>query len=211
MNQRLKQQMEGIYSKFSPETIPWNIETPPELLVSLITGGLIKPCRALDLGCGTGYYALYLASLGFDITGIDISKTAIQMARRKALEKGLAAYFITGDFLSDLPELKAPFDFIYDWEVIHHIFPEYRAKWISHVHTLIKPGGKYFSVCFHQNDPAFGGIGKYRKTPIGTELYFSDEKELRSLFETQFLILEHQILEIPGKTGSHIVNYFLME
>jgi SAM-dependent methyltransferase len=203
--------MEGIYSSLSPEAIPWNIETPPELLVSVVTGGLIKPCRALDLGCGTGNYAMYLSSKGFEVTGIDISETAIHMARQNALEKGLSAYFIVVDFLSDLPELKVTFDFIYDWDVLHHIFPEYRAQWVSHVRTLLNPGGKYLSVCFHQNDPAFGGKGKYRKTPIGTELYFSDENELRNLFETEFLILESRVLKIPGKTDSHIVNYFLME
>ena len=53
------------------DKIPWNCETSPEALVTLVKSGKISPCRTVDLGCGAGNYAIFLADLGFDVTGID--------------------------------------------------------------------------------------------------------------------------------------------
>ena len=63
--------MDRIYKNMPLEKIPWNSETPPEALVELVESGKVKPCRAIDLGCGAGNYAVYLAGRGFEVTGID--------------------------------------------------------------------------------------------------------------------------------------------
>ena len=76
--------MDDIYKNVPLEEIPWNIETPPRLLVELVDTGKIKPCRAIDLGCGAGNYAVYLASRGFDVTGVDFSSEAIKIAKQNA-------------------------------------------------------------------------------------------------------------------------------
>jgi len=62
-----------IYRRMSRDEIPWNIEEPPQALVELVEIGVVQPCKAIDLGCGTGNYAIYLANRGFDVTGVDIS------------------------------------------------------------------------------------------------------------------------------------------
>jgi 2-polyprenyl-3-methyl-5-hydroxy-6-metoxy-1,4-benzoquinol methylase len=62
-----------IYSETPPADIPWNIEIPPKALVGLVESGRMQPCKTIDLGCGAGNYAIYLASAGFDVTGVDIS------------------------------------------------------------------------------------------------------------------------------------------
>ncbi|MBI2830315.1 MAG: class I SAM-dependent methyltransferase, partial [Chloroflexi bacterium] len=67
---------------------PWDVGAREEL-VSLVEGGRIKPCRAIDLGCGTGANAIYLAQHGFDVTGIDFSEAAIEKARARAEEAGV--------------------------------------------------------------------------------------------------------------------------
>ena len=89
----LRDQMEQIYSETPPADIPWNIETPPKALVELIDSGQIQPCKAIDLGCGAGNYAIYLASLGFDVTGVDISPSAIALAEANAKQKGVTCRF----------------------------------------------------------------------------------------------------------------------
>ena len=76
----IRDQMEQIYRQMQPADIPWNNETPPKVLVELIEAGQVQPCKAIDLGCGTGHCAIYLAGLGFDVTGVDISPTAIALA-----------------------------------------------------------------------------------------------------------------------------------
>jgi len=160
--------MDKIYRDVPPDKIPWNIEKPPEALVQLVDDGKIKPCKAVDLGCGTGHYAIWLAGRGFDVTGIDISPTATNMAEENAAKKGGKCNFLVADMLGDLKALDETFEFAYDWEVMHHIFPETRQKYVENVYKLLKPGGKYLSVCFSEENPQFGGSGKYRETPIGT-------------------------------------------
>ena len=102
------------------------------------------------------------------------------------------------------------FDFAYDWDVLHHVFPEHRTTYLENVHRLLQPGGKYLSVCFHETDPAFGGQGKYRDTPMGTTLYFSSEGELMTLFEPLFQIEELTLEEIEGKREPHMAVKALM-
>ncbi len=202
---------ESIYQKMPLEKIPWNIETPPDELVDLVEGGRVKPCKTLDLGCGAGNYAVYLAGRGFGVTGVDISPSAIEHARENAGKKGVRCEFLVCDVLGDMKEVGGSFDFAYDWELLHHIFPEKRKKYIENVHQKLKAGAQYFSVCFSERDPEFGGSGKYRKTHIGTILYFSNEEELRELFKPYFNITDLKTIEIRGKTVPHLVNYAFME
>jgi cyclopropane fatty-acyl-phospholipid synthase-like methyltransferase len=195
--------MDDIYKKMHSDKIPWNMEKPPEVLVELIDSGKVRPCRTVDFGCGTGNYAVYLAGRGFDVTGIDISPAAIRMAEEKATKNGVRCRFIAADVLGDLRELEETFDFAYDWELLHHLFPEQRKKYVKNVHAKIHAEGRYLSVCFSEEDPHFGGSGKYRETPIGTVLYFSSEDEIRNLFEPFFHIDELSTVWIRGKAAPH--------
>ncbi len=198
----LKEQMNTIYQEFALDEIPWNLESPPDLLVKLIQSRWILPCAAVDLGCGAGNYAVWLASKGFRMTGIEISPQALELAKRLAVKKGVACRFIAGDLTGNFEGLDCSFDFAYDWEVLHHVFPENRERYVCNVHRILRPGSRYLSVCFSEDDAhGFGGGGKYRKTRFGTTLYFSSEQELRSLFEPLFYIQELCTVEI---TGDHV-------
>lgn len=203
--------MDKIYRNMSPEEIPWNIEEPPKALVELVESENLKPCKTIDLGCGAGNYAIYLISKGFDVTGVDISQTSIKIAKKNAKKRRIKCNFLVADVLGDLNEVRETFDFAYDWELLHHIFPEKREKYVKSLYRLLNPKGKYLSVCFSEKDPQFGGSGKYRKTPLGTILYFSSEDELRDLFEPYFNIKELKTIEIMGKSTPHLANYVFME
>ena len=201
-----------IYRNIPLNKIPWNMVIPPDSLVQLIADRKIDPCKVIDFGCGAGNYAIYLASQGFKVTGIDISPVAIKLAKENAREMKIRCRFLVADMLGDLKKkVNKSFDFAYDWEVLHHIYPENRMKYIENVYKLLNPGGKYFSVCFSEEDPGFGGTGKYRETPLGTILYFSSKDELKNLFSARFNILDFKTIEISGKPVSHIANYAFME
>ena len=203
--------MDEIYRNIPLEEIPWNIETPPDALVELVNNGKVKPCKTIDLGCGTGNYAIYLASVGFDVTGIDISSTAIKIAKENAKKKRVKCNFLVANVLSNLDEVKERFEFAYDWELLHHMFPEQRRTYVENVHRILNPKGKYLTVCFSEKDRGFGGSGKYRETQLGTILYFSSEDELRDLFVPYFTIKEIKTIGIRGKPTSHQANYVFME
>ena len=206
----IREQMESIYRELPLDRIPWNLREPPELLVDLLRTRKILPCDAVDIGCGCGNHAVWLAGQGFRTTGIDISPAAIALARQLAREKGVECRFVAGDVTKDVARHEGAFDLGCDWEVLHHVFPEKREAYVSNVHRMLRPGATHLSVCFSEEDPDFGGTGKYRQTPLGTTLYFSSEEEISELFSQKFQILELDTTAIAGKYGPHIAVVALL-
>jgi len=207
----IRDEMEKIYSETPPADIPWNIESPPKALVELVESGQVPPCKTIDMGCGAGNYAAYFSSVGFDVTGVDISPSAIALAEANAKQKGVTCRFVAADVLGGLPAITETFEFAYDWSLLHHIFPEDRKRYVENVHRLLVPGGKYLSVCFSERDAGFGGTGKERRTPLGTVLYFSSEGELRGLFGPYFNVTTLETIQVEGKQDPHLMNWVFMK
>ena len=200
----LKAQMDSIYRDLGRDDIPWNLEEPPAVLVDLIERGRIRACRAVDLGCGLGSHAMWLASLGFEVTGVDLSEEAVARATAHARTKGLDLRFLARDLSGTVVDFDAVFDLAYDWKVLHHVFPEGRKVWATNVHRMLRTGGTYVSVSFSDAEPTgFPGEGKYRTTPLGTTLYLSSEEEIRTIFEDLFEIETLEIIMVPGKSQPH--------
>jgi 2-polyprenyl-3-methyl-5-hydroxy-6-metoxy-1,4-benzoquinol methylase len=207
-----KEIFEKTYEK--PSAV-WTTTEPPKELVKLIESGKIKPCKAIDIGCGEGFYSIYLASKGFDVLGVDISENAIKYAKENAASRGVNVRFIAMD-IANMEQLKEKFDFVLEWAIMHHIMPPKSRKYIEDIRKILKKGGKYLSVCFNENDSDFGGPNKkYRMVSLGTKmpqikLYFSSLDELKDLFKPHFRIIEAKLIQmLAGKP--HIGNYFFME
>ena len=203
--------IDRIYRNVPLDKIPWNNEIPPDALVELVESGKVRPCRAVDLGCGAGNYAIYLAAHGFEVTGIDKSPTAIRIATEKAQQRNVRCRFIVADLIGDLHEVQDRFDFAFDWEFLHHIFPDDRTIYMNNVSKILNRGALYLSVSFSETDPQFGGTGKFRTTPIGTTLYFSSESELQDLISPVLIIHELKTIEVSGRFGPHRAVYVLSE
>src|SRR5512132_2762920 len=77
---------------------PWGTGQPQPAIVRLAGEGAFFGA-VLDAGCGTGENALLLASLGLQVVGVDVAETALSIARKKAADRGLDAYFVVGDAL----------------------------------------------------------------------------------------------------------------
>ena len=211
MDRQNQTRIDDLYKNTPLEEIPWNMETPPELLVELVDSGKVHPCKAVDLGCGAGNHAIYLAGRGFEVTGIDFSPTAIRIAKENAEKKGVKCNFSVADVIDGLDKINQTWDFAYDWGLLHHISPKRRRKYLENVRRILNPKGKFLSVSFSEKDTSFEGSAKYRKTSLGTTLYFSSEDELRKLFEMYFVIIVLRTVEISGKFQPHIFNYVFAE
>lgn len=200
----LSRQMDAIYSLRDEADIPWFSAEIPAELTELAESGWVGPCRALDLGCGTGMYAIWFAQRGFEMTGADLSEEAVRTARKHAEESGANCRFIAADLCTSIEGLgERSFDFAYDWEVLHHIAPVQRSAYLANVRRLLRTGAKYYSASFSIEDPQFGGSGSIRTTPIGTRLYFSSLAELRALYAPLFVIESLEVITVHGKRGDH--------
>ncbi|MBF6541937.1 class I SAM-dependent methyltransferase [Nocardia brasiliensis] len=104
---------------------PWDTGRAPAELVDLVQGAdALTPGRALDLGCGTGTNAIYLARHGWQVTGVDLTPHAIAKARRRAQAAGMELQLVAGD-ATRLPELDIGEDYglILDLGCYHSLFP----------------------------------------------------------------------------------------
>jgi SAM-dependent methyltransferase len=116
---------------------------PDQHLVDLVESGRIKPCRAIDLGCGTGRNALFLSGHGFNVTGIDYASSAIEKARHKAMVAGLDADFFVDD-LTNLQSVEGTFDFMVDAGVLDVFNPKLRDLYVQNIVPLSHPGSLFF-------------------------------------------------------------------
>ena len=97
---------------------PWDFGQPDFNLIEAVTHTPIPGCRALDVGCGTGDNAIWLAGNGFQVTGADVSDIALDRAREKAAKADAACGFVLADFLKDRIG-GAPFGFVFDRGCFH--------------------------------------------------------------------------------------------
>jgi cyclopropane fatty-acyl-phospholipid synthase-like methyltransferase len=202
-----KAAFEHIYSK--PGAI-WTQDTPPEKLATLVENGVLKPGKVLDSACGEGTAAVYLAREGFDVTGIDFSEKAIEYAHTRATEQGAEVNFMVMDAL-EIEKLSETFNFVFEWGLIHHLSPEQVELYIEKVSKVLIPGGLYMTNTFNIESEAYGQKGeKVRKTPLGTELYYYTQEEMRALFSKHFDVIEEEIVPLQGKGISQPGNFFLL-
>ncbi|MEX2027240.1 MAG: class I SAM-dependent methyltransferase [Pirellulaceae bacterium] len=97
---------------------PWETGQPSAELARVIAEEQIQPCRVIELGCGTGINAVWLAQQGFDVTGVDSSRLAIEKARQRAAEAPVR--FVVDDVLK-LSQEYQPFPFFFDRGCYHAV------------------------------------------------------------------------------------------
>jgi SAM-dependent methyltransferase len=106
------------------------------------------PARAIDLGCGEGGVAIWLAQAGFHTVGVDFSTVALRKARAAAARVGLDAdrlRFVEGDLTADaIAGVTGPFDLLVDYGTLDDLPTEARAQMASLVTGLARPGSRFF-------------------------------------------------------------------
>ncbi len=120
---------------------PWDTG-PREELVKLVENRTIQPGRAIDLGCGTGANAIFLAQHGFEVTGVDFSQAAIEKARQTATTAGIKIHFVVDD-LTGLRHVSGQFDFLLDYGVLDDLSLRQREAYVQNMLPLARLGSRY--------------------------------------------------------------------
>jgi SAM-dependent methyltransferase len=125
---------------------PWD-GGPREPLVRLVESGEIEPGRAIDLGCGTGSNAIFLAQNGFDVTGVDYARAAIEKGREKARAARVDVEFIVDD-LTNLSRVQGPYDLLVDIGTLDDLTSRDRERYVANVLPLTRPGSRFLLYAF---------------------------------------------------------------
>jgi ubiquinone/menaquinone biosynthesis C-methylase UbiE len=141
-------------------TPAWDIGRPQSAFLALAEAGAFGG-RVLDVGCGTGEHALMAAAMGLDVIGIDAAAAAIAIAQAKARERALNARFLVWNALQ-LPALNERFDTALDCGLYHVLEDDDRRSFVESLTAVIRPGGRYFMLCFSERQP--GHVGPRRVT-----------------------------------------------
>jgi SAM-dependent methyltransferase len=129
-----------------PTGIPWDIhEAQPRLMELEALGGISG--EVLDIGCGLGDNAIYLASRGHSVTGLDGSPTAIEEARRRASAAGVTVTFDVAD-ATDLSGYESRFDTVVDSALYHCLDDDGRQAYIAALYRATRPGARLHLWCF---------------------------------------------------------------
>ena len=145
-------------------TPPWDIGRPQGAFRAIADAGALHG-RVLDVGCGTGEHASLAASLGFDTTGIDGAPLAIEKAQAKARERGLDVRFVVGDVLQ-LASFGEQWDTVLDCGVFHVFDDDERGVYVENLAAAVSPGGRYFMLCFSDEQPGVAGPRRVSREEI---------------------------------------------
>lgn len=206
--QRKSLRWEPIYAARSQQLLgclPWESERPVRALTELFERPGFQPRTVLELGCGDGVNAVFMANRGCAVTAVDVSPTAIKMAREKQREAGVEIELVEGDVF-ELEAASEPYEFVFDRGMLHHLqvfqFEDYKQL----VADRLAPGGLFHLICHHVStrptvvlDGMYGGaIGKLLGFLTGplqeTGCGFTDG-ELREIFSDRFEFASIELID----------------
>lgn len=136
---------------------PWDVGGPQPALVEAVQRDEVSG-RILDIGCGTGENTLYLRQQGFEVVGVDLSRHALQEAKKKSAERGLDVPFHLMDALAVEPgALGGRFDTVIDSGLFHVFADAERARYVRALERIIRPKGVYHMFVFSDKEPTDWG------------------------------------------------------
>lgn len=149
--------------------MPWDSGLRSRELSRVVTESGIKPCRAADLGCGTGTNAVWLAQQGFAVTGFDISALALSAAQEKAEQAGVQIPLMQVDLCRPIGDIQ-PFDFVFDRGCYHCARKVNLPGFLDSLKKLTHPGTKYLSLTGNANEQTEQGPPRLREDEIRADL-----------------------------------------
>ncbi|MGD0982942.1 MAG: class I SAM-dependent methyltransferase [Acidimicrobiales bacterium] len=165
----------------------WDSTEPRSELEAVVTGRV--PGRALDLGCGTGANAIYLARQGWEVVGVDFVANAIETAKSRALSAGVTASFLLGD-VAQLGKagVRGPFDLLVDVGCYHAIPDGLRDAYAAGVAAVARESADFYLTGISEPPASWRLLGAGG----------ASSAEIRRRFGTDFVLED---VQTAGPTG----------
>jgi 2-polyprenyl-3-methyl-5-hydroxy-6-metoxy-1,4-benzoquinol methylase len=173
-----------VFDAMYEKTPPWDIGRPQPEIVRLAGAGEITG-DVLDVGCGPGDSAIFLAQRGHRVLGVDFSERPIDRARAKSAGRSLSVEFRVLDALN-LASLKRRFDTIIDCGLFHTFSDAQRPVFVESLAAAIKPGGRLILMCFSEAETR--DRGPRRVTQAELLAAFADGWRIERIEPTRFAV-----------------------
>lgn len=141
-------EFDAIYCQTKLEDLHWYPGAPDEILVDLVDAGQLPGKTVLDVGSGQGTDAIYLAGRGYQVTALDQSTGAAEVALRQAAKAGVSIEYIVGNAL-EMPFEAERFDLVVERGCFHHIGVSDRSRYAQEIARVLKSGGRFLYRAFN--------------------------------------------------------------
>ena len=131
-------------ARFQANDTPWDRGEANPQLRSWLKSNLLRPCRILVPGCGSGHELAVLAQAGFEVTGLDYSALALERAGKRLKDAGLKAALVEADALAWQPG--RPFDAVYEQTCLCALYPDLWRAYADQLHGWLKPEGLLYAL-----------------------------------------------------------------
>jgi len=136
--------------------LPRRMKKPAAFVVEeLSTFRRLETRSVLDLGCGTGRHTAYLAKKGFDVVGVDVSKSALKMANEWVREEKMTDVAFVRGTMTNVPLRNSGFSLVISVSVIHHAVKKDIVKTIAEVHRVLRKKGLFLANIASVKDPRY--------------------------------------------------------
>ena len=190
---------EELHANVTPERQSWFYDSNDDDLDLWLAAHAPEPLRILDVGCGSGTQAIAMARDGYHVTGIDISKTAVANARRRARKQNVSCRFLARDVLA--PDLHCRFDLVFDRGCFHCVRPDERRLYAKVIYGLLDSSGTALIKSMSDKEP--GRWGPYRIDREVIQSAFGDYFDILNVAET---VYQGLFAELRGR---HPEAYFV--
>lgn len=140
----------------------WEAPSVPGELAALVSAGpalgLAPGATALDVGCGSGQEAVFLAAAGMEVIAVDSSRPALELARERAAAAGVDLDLRAGSAF-DLPVASDSVDLVLDRGCLHSIDRDDRPDYAAEIARVLAPGGLFLLRGARDDDEERGLVG----------------------------------------------------
>jgi len=182
--------------------------SPDESLAKWVGEGLVRPGRALELGCGNGRNAVFLARSGFSVEGVDYSGAAIDWAKERVNAAGVDV-LLRHQSVFGLELEAGSYDLLYDSGCFHHIPPHRRSGYVELVASALKPGGWFGLACFRpEGGSGYSDQEVYERRSMGGGLGYTEER-LREIWSGSLRVQVIRQMDKPSAESGLFGEPFL--